>query len=86
MVTTIIDLVRQHPLEYAKRYGDALLGRMQAEDAKDTSDAEIERTLAPCVCGPMLVTLAQEMRALGMLNLSTPAEIEYTSWLVANHH
>lgn len=52
-----------------KQYGDQLLGRMIADGARDTSDAEIERTLAGCVCGPMLVALAKQMRSRGLLVL-----------------
>lgn len=49
-------------------HGEALIGCMVANDAKGNSDAEIERTLAGCVCGPMLVALAKEMRARGLLD------------------
>lgn len=36
----------------------AIVGRMTVEHAADLSDAEIERTLASCVCGPKLIRLA----------------------------
>lgn len=50
-------------------YGGQVIGRMVADGATDTSDAEIQRTLAGCVCGPMLVALAMEMRRRGLLVL-----------------
>ncbi|EED97327.1 hypothetical protein L0Z42_29750 [Burkholderia multivorans] len=49
--------------------GAALIGRMIAEKATDTSDEEIERTLSPCVCGHWLMTLAKVMRDRGLLDL-----------------
>jgi len=58
-----------------KQYGEQLLGRMVADGARDTSDAEIERTLAGCVCGPMLVVLAKEMRRRGLLVLDGKATL-----------
>ncbi len=63
------DLSRAAAGEAIALYGDQLLGRMIADGARDTSDAEIERTLAGCVCGPMLVALAKEMRSRGLLVL-----------------
>ncbi len=54
---------------YAKQWGCAIAGRMQVEGAKDTSDAEIERTLSPCVCGPRLVEVAKYMRDAGTLDI-----------------
>lgn len=50
-----------------ERYGEALKGVMIAGQAKDATNAEIERTLGGCVCGPMLVLLAKEMRERGLL-------------------
>jgi hypothetical protein len=42
----------------------AVAGRMVAEDAKDTSDSEIYRTVEPCVAGRLLVETAKKHRAL----------------------
>jgi hypothetical protein len=53
--------------DYPMKYRDALIGRMIAAGAKDVSDAEIERTLGPCVCGPALVQWAKSLRADGHL-------------------
>lgn len=61
--------------EHLKLYGEQLLGRMIAEGARDTSDAEIDRTLSGCVCGPMLVVLAKEMRRRGLLVLDGKATL-----------
>jgi hypothetical protein len=61
------ELFRAAADDAIKQYGEQLLGRMIADGARDTSDAEIERTLAGCVCGPMLVLLAKEMRERGLL-------------------
>jgi hypothetical protein len=55
------------------RWGDAIVGRMVAENAADLSDAEIERTLGPCVCGPRLIVAAKAMRDAGTL---TPASLD----------
>ena len=73
-----------------KRYGEQLLGRMIADGARDTSDAEIERTLAGCVCGPMLVALAKEMRRRGLLVLDRVATLrdvlpQFWVALIAKH-
>lgn len=54
---------------YIRKYGSAIIGRMIADGAADTSDAEIERTLGPCVCGQMLIVIATEMRRRGVLTL-----------------
>ncbi|KVQ85548.1 hypothetical protein KTE60_22465 [Burkholderia multivorans] len=67
-----IDPTRKDEIEanadaFIDHCGDALIGRMIAEMATDTSDAEIERTLRPCVCGDWLVTLAKIMRDRGAL-------------------
>lgn len=68
-MTTDTDLFRAAVDGAIAKYGEQLLGRMIADGARDTSDAEIERTLAGCVCGPMLVALAKEMRARDLLVL-----------------
>lgn len=54
---------------YAKKYADAIWGRLIADNAVDLSDAEFERCLRPCVCGDMLVTTAKELREAGLLSL-----------------
>lgn len=67
-----------------KLYGEQLLGRMIADGARDTSDAEIDRTLSGCVCGPMLVVLAKEMRRRGLLVLArkqTLREVLTQQWV-----
>jgi hypothetical protein len=53
---------------YGAKYLYAIVGRMLAESAVDTSDAEIERTLKPCVCGDMLVPVAKHLRDSGALS------------------
>src|SRR4051812_39252748 len=58
------------PDMFMARCVDAILGRTIAMHANNTSDAEIIRTLAPCVCGAWLITLAKEMRARGLLVLT----------------
>ncbi len=67
------DLFRAAADEAIAAYGGQLVGRMIADGARDTSDAEIERTLSGCVCGPMLVALALEMRRRGLLVLDRGA-------------
>lgn len=62
--------IETHADVFISKYGEAVIGRMIAYSAKDTSDAEIERTLAPCVCGNWLVTLARVMRDRNILVLS----------------
>jgi hypothetical protein len=58
------------PLEtlraYGRKYRDAIGGRLIADHAKDTSDAELERILAPCVCGHWLVPVAMQLRDDGI--------------------
>lgn len=54
------------------RYRKAVICRMTAEGATDTSDAEIERTLSPCVSGEMAIAVAKHMRARGLLVIPTP--------------
>jgi len=61
--------IEAHADAFISKYGNAVIGRMVAEGAKDASDAEIERTLGPCVCGPWLVILAKVMRNRGLLLL-----------------
>ena len=46
----------------------AIVGRLNAEMARDLSDAELERCLLPCVMGRKLVPLAKQMRDAGELN------------------
>ena len=55
---------------YIAKYGDDVIGRMVADGARNTSDDEINRTLSPCVCGPMLIAIAHEMRSRGILDLT----------------
>ena len=67
-----IDLARKEEIEanadaFIDGCGEAVIGRMIAEKAADISDAEIERTLGPCVCGDWLVTVAKVMRVRGAL-------------------
>lgn len=57
---------------FIAKYGDAVIARMAADGAVDTSDAEIERTLGSCVCGGWLPTLAKEMRRRGLLQVPAP--------------
>lgn len=52
------------------RWRDAIIGRMIVEHASDLSDAEIARTLGPCVCGPRLIAVAKAMRECGTLAAS----------------
>lgn len=61
--------IEKHAGLFIEKYGDAVIGRMIADGAKDTSDSEIDRTLANCVCGGWLPTLARVMRKHGVLNL-----------------
>lgn len=51
----------------AVKWLDPIRGRMTADNAADLSDAEIERTLGPCVCGPRLVVAARLARDNGTL-------------------
>ena len=51
-----------------RRYLSAIAGRMVADNAVDTSDAEIERTLGPCVLGPNLIPMAKRLRDSGELD------------------
>ena len=46
----------------------AVIGRLIVEDARDLSDAELERALSPCVGGHALVKTAKLMRDQGMLH------------------
>lgn len=69
-MTTTHDTYRAAVDTAILEHGEALLGRMIADGAKDTSDAEIERTLGPCVCGGMLIEIAKEMRRRGLLVLA----------------
>lgn len=59
---------------YGSKYLEVITGRMVAEKAMDTSDAEIERTLRPCVCGDMLVPVAKHLRDSGALQLPYEGE------------
>lgn len=49
------------------QYLDAIAGRMIVENAKDTSDGEIYRTLSPCVGGKRLLDMATRLRDSGDL-------------------
>jgi hypothetical protein len=49
------------------RYLPAIVGRMLAENIKDLSDGEIERTLSPCVGGRKLVQAAKRLRDSGTM-------------------
>jgi hypothetical protein len=67
----------------------AIVGRMLAEDIRDLSDSEIERTLSPCVAGRRLVSIAKRLRDSGALrdylaevfpNVSAPADTNAQSY------
>lgn len=47
---------------YARKYADAIWGRLAAEAAPSLSDADIDRILSPCVGGHFLVPAAKELR------------------------
>lgn len=47
---------------YGEKYGELIRGRLKAEGIVDTSDAELERALSPCVCGHWLVPVAKQLR------------------------
>jgi hypothetical protein len=51
------------------KQGPAILGRMVTESASDIGDAELTRTLAPCVAGPWLVRIATAARDAGLFEL-----------------
>lgn len=63
---------REQHLANARRRLDAIAGRMLAEGATiaDLSDAEIERTLRPCVAGERLVEMAKTLRDEGDLEIA----------------
>lgn len=46
----------------------AIVARMRAEGATSADDAEIARTLAPCVCGSLLIETAKLLRDGGQLS------------------
>lgn len=52
-----------------QRLIDALIGKMQAEHAIDTSDAEIERTLSQTVAPDFCIKWAKQFRDEGVLKL-----------------
>ena len=47
----------------------ALISRMISENIKGLSDAEVERTLMPCVLGWRLVPIARKMIDAGLLTV-----------------
>jgi hypothetical protein len=51
--------------EYEQELIDCCIGRLYCELAKDLSDAELTRCLAPCVAGHNLVPLMQRYRDQG---------------------
>lgn len=51
------------------KQGPATLARMVTESASDIGDAELTRTLAPCVAGPWLVRIATAARDAGLFEL-----------------
>ena len=51
----------------AEAYRGKIIGRMVAEGAQDVSSAEVERCLAPCVCGVFLIGAAHTLWILGRL-------------------
>ncbi len=53
--------------ESISQYGDLIEARLQIENAKDWSDAELERCLGPCVCGSQMVKIARVMREIASL-------------------
>jgi hypothetical protein len=48
------------------KYLDTIRGRLNADHARDDSDAELERILTPCVCGSWLVMVAKQLRDEGI--------------------
>ena len=67
-------------IRYGEKYGELIRGRLNAEGIIDTSDAELERALGPCVCGHWLVPVAKQLRDDGFgLNMGgmtcTPTNI-----------
>jgi hypothetical protein len=61
-------------LDYLVReYGLTVIGVMLAENARDVTDAEIDRTLSRCVGANMLIPVAKRMRELGTLVLDADA-------------
>ena len=51
----------------AEAYRGKIIGRMVAAGATDVSSAEVERCLAPCVCGVFLIGAAHTLWILGRL-------------------
>ena len=51
----------------AEAYRGKIIGRMVAAGATDASSAEVERCLAPCVCGVFLIGAAHTLWILGRL-------------------
>lgn len=70
--------------EVAKNYLGQIRSRMLAEGAVNDSDAEIERTLMPCVGGHLLVPVARYLRASGYALLGYvagyPFEVTLPLW------
>lgn len=54
---------------YADKYKEQIEGCMRCNDALDSSDSEIERTLGACVCAHFLVPAAKNLRDRGVLQL-----------------
>jgi len=50
-----------------RRFINSMLGRLVADQVKDLSDAELERSLDPCIAGPQLLTTAKNLRDMGVL-------------------
>ena len=53
-------------VRHGAKYGELIRGRLKAEGIVDTSDAELERALGPCVCGHWLVPVAKQLRDDGL--------------------
>lgn len=76
------------PAGVAKGYLGAIRSRMLAELAVTDSNAEIERTLRPCVCGHLLVPVARYLRDHGyaLLGFQVGYPFEVTLPLMADGH
>jgi hypothetical protein len=52
--------------KYGEKYAEAIRGRLAAEGVAEFTDSELERALAPCVCGHWLVPVAKQLRDDGV--------------------
>lgn len=53
----------------ARKYRAQIESRLAAERCVDSSDAELERCLGPCVLGPKMVEYAKALRVVGELEI-----------------